>query len=1233
MKMLSSELKLGTRTVSSVAILAGSLLLSSQQALASGGNAGRFIQFQQSHPDLSRSEARQHFRAEKPSPRELRIQRIATSAASNATGTLSSHCLSGAHSHVSRPDLQFNRTFQINEAGTRVSTTNGIDLDLNSSDSNITLGGRLLESTGTVTISTAAGEKTLTAGSHVTAAEYVAVKQLLVSGKQDVVLDSAGRAVGGQFDLSQISSRQDRLRADDLFVPENVTGFANLGRHSSFQLNGDLTNSGSLIVQSTINRGNAAFELQAKNITNTSGATIGTASGTSINPVSIDLELHARDSISNSGSISSSGSLTLSAGDKIANTGGSVSAQGNLNLFAPNVVNSGSLLSAQGDVSFGSPSPSILTIDNAGGVIVAQTGAINIREANYTDSFNTFLSGGDVLSKELNVNTGGGVADVNVDKLTGVLNQNGTAAHVSTSTDNLVLGEICLTGDPTFKNVGDITLTGNINVGEALTILAEGNISNNAALTITAGDGTTGFPITMVAGAAITSAGTDSPTIPPGVAVATTINGTSATGGSIVLNVNGIFPVTINSRSTATSGNHNGGDIFMAAMKGGTGGGVINIANTTILCGGLGTGTNGNVTLIANSTALGAINGVGGDSTTGNLTITNAQPATGGNVVFNANGSVTSGAITPGTFANGVGNSFNNNVTVGNSITTLGGFCAIDDNVKLTTTNTASGTVSIDALDPSPSVFFAVDTRPGSLVSTRTLTVTSAQRIGSSALPLTTNAQFVSLTSTSEAAIVDTNTDVVVLSATSGDNLIATFAGSVVGAAPITAGNLFQIKSTTGNIGTNAAAPLLFTAPLIEANAPKGNVFMESNAAANTDLGASASGALNTFSVKTFGNFGGVNNSTVVTAKNIFLESTNGVFDLDGTYTGTATISLKSFGNIGNLNIGSIVAPKLRLESTTGNIGASGDRLGIALGVKSVEVISDLNSVFIASSNEKKFTVSGGFAQDRFEYFAFGSTTSTTIAGNITALGTGGAGDDLSLRSAVGTLTIAPSVTLLSGRNMDLSITAVTPTASKSKIVIGKNASLLTNAPATFGDILISVGSPAAPVAGVKPKNVSAAALPGSNINFGQFGFTAKAPINNLFAKGADITFNNPVSAKNISLGGNVAIVADPPVSNLTAEGQAMERSLANRASGLGRMVPSHAHSLATPMRTTDLSPAFESKVDLQSVGPKNSGFINLVATKPAGSLLTNSGFRKAFCQDYQGSSRKWRGLAELADH
>jgi len=74
---------------------------------------------------------------------------------------------------------------------------------------------------------------------------------------------------------------------------------------------------------------------------------------------------------------------------------------------------------------------------------------------------------------------------------------------------------------------------------------------------------------------------------------------------------------------------------------------------------------------------------------------------------------------------------------------------------------------------------------------------------------------------------------------------------------------------------------------------------------------------------------------------------------------------------------------------------------------------------------------------------------------------------------------------------------------------------------------LISVGDLGAGVLGIQPTNVSAAALPGSNIFFGQAGFKTKSPTNSLFAKGADITFNNPLKNSNISLGGNVAIIAD----------------------------------------------------------------------------------------------------------
>ncbi len=120
-----------------------------------------------------------------------------------------------------------------------------------------------------------------------------------------------------------------------------------------------------------------------------------------------------------------------------------------------------------------------MNVNNSQGTLQALNGSINIRSAAYDAPFNTTVTGGDLLSKEVNAYTGGGTTNVFVKELTGIINTSGTAAHVSADTADLTIGNQCLVGDPTYYNTGNIIIGGDIIVGETLAIIAGGNITTN----------------------------------------------------------------------------------------------------------------------------------------------------------------------------------------------------------------------------------------------------------------------------------------------------------------------------------------------------------------------------------------------------------------------------------------------------------------------------------------------------------------------------------------------------------------------------------------------------------------------------------------------------------------------------------------------------------------------------------------------------------------------------------
>lgn len=554
------------------------------------------------------------------------------------------------------------------DSGRIIPLENGVDLDLGSEDKNIVLGANLFGGADSVTIRIDGTEKVLRSGAHVTAAEYVAAKQVLSGSAQGLVLDNSGRAVGGQVDLVAVTDRDDRLKANSLVNPEGVTIYGDFGRRSDFSLHGDLTNLGNLYAYSSSSQ-RLGGSIKADNLVNGDGALISSALSTSqasllgASTSPIDLNLHAVHDFSNSGQIESSGNLTITAGNSIKNTGESatpkITAVKSVNLVSPSVLNHGEITSTTGDVTF--DSASVLNVNNSNGTIAARNGAINVRSSAYDGAFDSNLIGGNLFSNQLNLNAGHGLTTVDVGQITGSVNQHGEAVHLKASTDDLVIGDVCLAGDPTFYNTtGNITIAGDINVAEALTIVAAGNITLQTNVDLNAKSSVTnnGFPITLIAGANIigTAGGADQTSlgpIPPnnpnngGV----TLDGTaSATGGSIILQSQSVISAGVFSNSDPG----NGGDLLLVALRGATAGtGKIDMqGDNRVESFGTGFGDNGNVTIIADGITGHNINGIFASSidtrAASTIAITIATPAksTSANIAYLANGSLAPGSST-----------------------------------------------------------------------------------------------------------------------------------------------------------------------------------------------------------------------------------------------------------------------------------------------------------------------------------------------------------------------------------------------------------------------------------------------------------------------------------------------------------------------------------------------------------------------------------------------------------
>jgi hypothetical protein len=533
--------------------------------------------------------------------------------------------------------------------------------------------------------------ETITPGELLTPSQYVALGQVTATGHQSLVLTANGAASSGFLTLTPA----DVSGLTALYVPAGVSlnsiGFTQatpLLVSGATNVNGSLfalQQARGLVAQLdfgslTVGSGGLITSNLPRNISLFSDAV--SASGLTVN---VTGDLH------NSGTISTQGILSLSAGGGIYNdaassviTGSAVSLYSASGAFA----NAGLIAASTGNVNFASQMNSDINLNNAGGTVSALAGSINFRDASYNGSGNLSINGGNLLANSLNLYSGQGNVDVNSGTVQGVVNVYAGSAHVVASTNDLQLGIMDVSGDPLFYNQqttdvngnvlvnGDISIIGNVSglqfSGQDLALVAGGNITVGASgpfsidTSASTGANPNGGNIYLVAGADIqcTSCVNSANPIPvPGTPAGTgiAVDTGSKTGGSIDLT--GV--TTINTRGFAGM-NDNGGGVLMVAFAGtGSNSGTVNASSTTITTGGTGTGLNGSVVIIAGAThdpsagvpavQVGAIDttgGIGQGAITspyqfGVVSIQAATPAvmgTGNVVAFTNSGSLGTGS-------------------------------------------------------------------------------------------------------------------------------------------------------------------------------------------------------------------------------------------------------------------------------------------------------------------------------------------------------------------------------------------------------------------------------------------------------------------------------------------------------------------------------------------------------------------------------------------------------------
>jgi fibronectin-binding autotransporter adhesin len=1038
--------------------IAGTLLLAATQPVIAR-NDFTFRDFREQNPDMARRDARQAFRVENRGLRQADAERFRQGPILHITPVTQVETVNiPTESRVRHHDnlnLLRNRSAQVGDSGKLLRHKSGLDLDLTSSQRNISLGKGLFANTDSIQINSGGESKTVHAGDLVSAAEFVAVKQVLSSGEQKVIVDRSGRASGGDVNLELLATDRTTLRASNLVISEGVTTSGDFGRNSDFKLLGDLSNYGTLQAFSS-DSGKRAGTIRANDINNYKGATIEST---------VDLTLDAAGNLNNAGTISSTASLTLSAAGSINNKG-ITSAVGDVTLQSAAINNKGTIESTGGNVNLEGSSLALMNVDNNKGTIKALNGAINVRNSAYTGAFDSYVDGGDLLSKTLNINTGYGTSNVYVNELTGVINQYGKAAHIAASTDSLTLGTTCLTGDPTIYNsAGDINVTADISVAENLVLVATGDIIVADNVDIFAGNATRGFEMNFIAGAAFvpTGGGSNSPTIPPltGAGGVDLSGKASKTGGGIIMGNN----VTVTSRASSLAGNTNGDGILMVAFQGKTpNAGKVDISGATIKTGGSGTGTNGSVFVLAAGTKgdvikAGVIDATGGSSdsngegqiglytvdiTTQQKVFNNSQPQTG-NVVYDANGVNTSNYFLTGNDLSKGGNLVINDATAG-----------VDIKGRRISLYGGGGVSILGQVD-------SLSADPGTL---------------STSIDMVTNG-----------------------SITSGAN------GSLKAL-----GVIFLIATNASSTIGTVAAPIVTDAKDVEFFNNKGkDVYVKIIGTGDVDITGLAS-SRGTISVD-------ATNREVSSPFNLLSAGTINIVadslgELENVDAGVLNVTLKN-GDFTKGNFNNVSAQVVGLIASNGGIGSDGFPVSAPTGAKQISLTAGGGRILMSNFSGKALEVTSAFAKDDVTVFS----NASLIVGPTFVSETG----SVSLQAAgVSTLTVSGDITGKDG-------VTLTASNEKGKIVIAKNTTISTDGTAGGdGDITIQVGAGSAVPVVPPPANIVVNKTGTGDATITGGGVKAKAPVNTLNILGsANILITNGATSSNLTMGGGVVITAD----------------------------------------------------------------------------------------------------------
>lgn len=471
-----------------------------------------------------------------------------------------------------------------------------VNLDLGAGSPGVELTDQHLNGSASAIVNIGGQPTPVRVGDVVTPAVFAALNQIVGAGRQTLVIDGGGRAVGGNFVLNNVHSGQ----LTNLIIPANVTA---LHSDNLLSVQGNLFNAGTLLGIQAVG---STFNINAGLLRNDPTGLISTFGGNG----AVNLSIVSASDIINHGTIASSGTLSMVAAGNIHNSQSiaavlpTISAVGNNNLQALSgtIVNNGAIESLNANLALTTAATHDLKVENTNGSLSALAGEVTLRDSGFIEKQTTELIGGDIRANALKVNGGDGITKVFANRIDADIDINAGEAHVRVDQGDLRLMNMTLTGDPTIVNTdplgGDIILSGNINPqtlqfpGESLAVIATGDIIGAPGLNLIDLSSPTGHggKLALAAGFRVTP-NVGSATSGPGVTY--TLQGPSVTGGDVIL-------PGVELRTSATAAGKNGGQVAVVAHDSSpfSGKGTVEVGaiTTTSL-----RGTGGNVLLVAQS--------------------------------------------------------------------------------------------------------------------------------------------------------------------------------------------------------------------------------------------------------------------------------------------------------------------------------------------------------------------------------------------------------------------------------------------------------------------------------------------------------------------------------------------------------------------------------------------------------------------------------------------------------